>query len=262
MAVSTKEMSMAVNIPPSAPQHVYAAAAEQALEWGRADGALEVSELGLSRHPAYTGLRVFRGEALIKHNRYAEAEEDLRAALAAEPQHPRALKALCYLLMDMRRYRDALRFLQRAEFVINGDTEISEWLNVAEERADQEPEAPPPPPSFLFTPEAQSRVQEVLALGGVKSVLLECSGEKKLFGEETTPAARDLGRMAALETALAGVLRDCGFGELTDVSLHTEDTIWTSRRGPMGVMRVAADSRLREGLISWHLSKALGEATE
>jgi len=52
---STQDMSMAVNIPPNAPQHVYAAAAEQALEWGRADGALQVADLGLSRHPGYTG---------------------------------------------------------------------------------------------------------------------------------------------------------------------------------------------------------------
>ncbi|HEY3412890.1 MAG TPA: tetratricopeptide repeat protein [Armatimonadota bacterium] len=261
MAANTKEMSMAVNIPPNAPQHVYAAAAEQALEWGRADGALEVSNLGLSRHPAYTGLRVFRGEALIKHNRYSEAEEDLRAVLASEPQHPRALKAICYLLMDRQRYREALVFLERAEFVIMGDAEIIEWLGVAEQRAGQEPEAPPPPPSFLFSPEAQSRVQEVLALNGVKSVLLECGGDNRLFGETSTPAADDLKRMGVLEASAAGVLHDCGFGDLTDVSLHSEETICTSRRGPKGVMRVAADAQLREGLIAWHLTKALAEGT-
>lgn len=259
MAASTQDMSMAVNIPPSAPQHVYAAAAEQALEWGRADGALEVCELGLSRHPAYTGLRLFRAEALIKHNRNDEAEADLRSVLAAEPQHPRALKAISYLLMNQRRYKEALAYLERAEFLILDDAEITEWLAVAEERAGEEPSPLPPPPSFLYTPDVQTRAQELSAQPGVHAVLLSADDGDRLFGEESHPAIHDLKRMAPLEQVMAGVMADAGFGELTDVTLKSEGTLWTSRRGKSGVVRVVADARMREGLIAWHAAKVLGE---
>jgi tetratricopeptide (TPR) repeat protein len=250
---------MAVNIPPNAPQHVYAAAAEQALEWGRADGALQVAELGLSRHPGYTGLRCFRAEALLKHNRQEEAEEDLRAVLNSEPQHPRALKMISYLLMDQRRYREALRFLQRAEFVILDDAEITEWLGVAEARAEEAPPAPPPTLSLLYTPDVQARAQELASVPGVHAVLLADEGDKRTFGSDGGKSRLDLERMDAVERTMGEVLQRLGFGCLTDVSLQTGDTTLTSRRSHAGVVRVAADSRLREGLIAWHAAKVLGE---
>lgn len=259
---STQDMSMAVNIPASAPQHVYAAAAEQALEWGRADGALQVAELGLSRHPAYTGLRCFRAEALLKHNRAEEAEEDLRAVLNAEPQHPRALKALSCMLMDQRRFREALRFLQRAEFVILDDPEITEWLSAAEERADDEPPAAPPPPSFLHTPDVQTRAQELANLPGVRAILLGDDDDTRLFGRETTASGKALEKMEGVERSIGEVLERLGFGPLKDASLQSERTTLTSRRSASGFVRVASDSSLREGLITWHAAKVLGEVHE
>lgn len=257
---SNQDMSMAVNIPANAPQHVYAAAAEQALAWGRADGALDVCELGLKRHPAYTGLRLFRAEALLTHDRRDEAESDLLAVLSAEPQHPRALKVISSVLMDQRRYREALPFLERAEFLLFGDPEISAWLADAESREDEETEVQAAPPDALYSPEVQQRVGELLALQGVHSVVLDGGSGARVLGVETGNVVKGLAAMAALEESLGEVLAEAGLGTLTDVSLQTADTQWTSRRGPRGVVRVAAAVSLREGLLAWHTAKVLSEA--
>jgi tetratricopeptide (TPR) repeat protein len=239
---------------------VYAAAAEQALEWGRPEAALEVSELGLSRHPAYAGLRLFRAEALLLHKRFDEGEADLRAVLAAEPQHPHAIKTLAHLLMSRGRFRDALPILERAEFILMGDPDIPEWLKAAEAGAENEEVATPV--AFLDLPETSERLRELAAVPGVRAISLTSGEESRSAGLAAGEMAPALQRLAALEADIASVLTDAGFGQLTDVSLQCGDMAWSTCAGPMATVRVAADARTREGLVQWHCKKIVGEAAQ
>jgi tetratricopeptide (TPR) repeat protein len=250
--------AMAVNIPANAPPHVYAAAAEQALEWGRPEAALEVSELGLARHPAYAGLRLFHAEALLMHQRFEEGEVDLRAALAAEPQHPRATKTLAQLLMSQGRFREALPILERAEFILMGDPEIVEWLRTAEQGAENEAVAEPL--KYLDSPETAERLREMALAPGNRAISLSSGGDTRSAGADAGPLASNLERLATLEGSIASVLTDVGFGTLTDMSLQGGDTAWSSHSCPLAVVRVVSDARVREGLIAWHCQKLMGEA--
>lgn len=254
------QSAMAVNIPPNAPPHVYGAAAEQALEWGRPEAALEISELGLSRHPAYAGLRLFRAEALILQKRFDEGEEDLRAVLAAEPQHPHAIKTLAHLLMSRGRFRDALPILERAEFILMGDPDIPDWLKAAEQGAENEETTAPV--AFLDLPETSERLHELVAVPGVRAIMLDSGDQTRSGGLAAGELAPAMQRLAALEADIASVLTEVGFGAVTDVSIQGGDIAWTSCAGPMATARVAADSRTREGLVLWHCKKIVGEAAQ
>lgn len=257
MADSQKP-AMAVNIPLNAPPHVYAAAAEQALEWGRPETALEVTDLGLSRHPAYAGLRLFRAEALLLDKQFDEGEKDLRAVLASEPQHPRAIKTLAHLLMSRGRFRDALPILERAEFILMGDPDIPDWLRAAEEGAEHEEAVASV--TFLDLPETMERLRELAAVPGVHGVTLHSSGESRAAGAHVAEMSAALERLARLEADIASVLAEVGFGVVTDVGLQGGDISWTSCAGSMATVRVAADARAREGLVQWHCKKLVGEA--
>jgi tetratricopeptide (TPR) repeat protein len=256
----TNQTAMAVNIPPNAPPHVYAAAAEKALEWGRPETALEVSELGLSRHPSYAGLRLFRAEALLLDKRFEEGEADLRAVLASEPQHPRAIKTLAQVLMALGRFREALPILERAEFILMGDPDIPAWLKAAEDGAEDEVEIEPV--GFLDLPETMERLREMSLIPGIRALALSCGGESRSAGVEAGDLLPGLQRLSHLEGAMASVMADAGFGALIDVSVQSGDIAWTSHSGPMAALRVAADVRAREGLVSWHSKKITGEAGE
>jgi tetratricopeptide (TPR) repeat protein len=256
----TNQSSMAVNIPPNAPPHVYAAAAEKALEWGQPETALQVSELGLSRHPSYAGLRLFRAEALLLDKRFDEGEADLRAVLASEPQHPRAIKTLAQVLMARGRFREALPILERAEFILMGDPDIPAWLQAAESGAEEEADVVPV--SFLDLPETTERLREMSLVPGIRAVSLSSGGETRSAGVEAGDLLPGMKRLSLLEGAMASVLADAGFGALIDVSVQSGDIAWTSHSGPMAALRVAADARVREGLVSWHCKKITGEGAE
>ena len=53
-------------------------------------------------------------EMLLSRNRYAEAEEMLRQALAEDPQDAYALSLLAITLSEQRRFGDAMQSAQRA----------------------------------------------------------------------------------------------------------------------------------------------------
>jgi len=259
----TQEPSIAVNIPINAPPHVYAAAAEQCLEWGRPDDALKVSDLGLERHPSYAGLRLFRAEALLLNGRAEQGEEDLRAVLVAEPQHPRALKQLARLLVVQRRFREALPILERAEFILISDQDIPQWLQIAEQGALQEPETPLQPLELpVQVPDLSERCSELLETPGVLAVSISDGTRERHCGAEWDHHANAVTRLREMETQMAGVLAEAGFGSLVDAYVHMgETTVMSHHRAKMTVC-VAADSRTREGLIAWQCRKALGEASE
>ncbi|HEY3267901.1 MAG TPA: hypothetical protein VGM37_13300 [Armatimonadota bacterium] len=261
MPDNAQDMSMAVNIPPNAPPHIYAAAAAQFLEWGRADGALRVSELGIARHPNYTGLRMFRAEALILHRRIEQGEEDLRAVLAAEPQHPRAVKVLAHLLMTQKRFREAVPLLERAEFICMGDPDIPAWLDAAEKGAEEQAAAPPPPapPSFVMALETTERVREIAALPGIRAITLSDEQNHRFFGEQSESDGRATKSMESLERDMGSLLADAGFGCLTDASLQDAESMWASRLSVKATVRVSTDASVREGLVAWHLQRILGE---
>lgn len=258
-----QEIDLAVNIPANAPPHIYAAAAEKCLEWSRPDSALKVCDLGMQRHPSYAGLRLFRAEALLLQNCPGPAEEDLRAVLAAEPQHPRALKLLCHTLMLQSRFRDALPMLERAEFLLMGDTDIPEWLSRAEEGARAEAEAPPEPPATgLSALEMQERVEDLVSLPGVLAAAFTAGGRTAHGGPEWESAGPAVEAMRGLEEALAAVLEEIGFGPATDITLREDAVVLTAHYAGDASVRMIADARTREGLVAWQCRKALGVGAE
>lgn len=261
MAVTTEQMTLALNIPPSAPPHVYAAAAEQCLQWGRPDGALKVSQLGLDRHPSYTGLRVFRAEALLQSNRVDEAEKDLRAVLGAEPQHPKAVKLLATLLVTERRWKEALPVLDRAEFILSDDAEIAAWLKQAEEFAASGAPDSEGPQNFVFSEETANRVSGLTTLKGVRAVSVSDDRNARRFGEEGQALSRLLDGLEPLEGRIGQILERLGFGSLKEISIQCDDTRLVSHHNG-AILRVATDSTVREGLVNWHCAKILGENPE
>lgn len=260
--MATTDMSMAVNIPPTAPPHVYAAAAEQCLQWGRPDGALQVSELGLQRHPTYTGLKLFRAEALLLHRKLDRSEEDLRAVLAAEPLHPRAIKILAHLLMEQHRFAEAVPILERAEFILMNDPDIPGWLQAAEQGLEDERNAPPPAYDFLYSEETSARLSEFTEVPGVQALCILDEFNARYAGPDHDRHKRTLDSMSSLERCMSEVLHDAGFGAFHEAIVHTPDAVLAACKGTQATVRAVADPRVREGLVAWHCKKTLGEDPE
>lgn len=260
-----QDIDLAVNIPPNAPMHIYSAAAEKCLEWNRPDSALKVCDLGLKRHPSYAGLRLFRAEALLLEQRVEHAEEDLRAVLGAEPQHPRALKLLGHTLMTQGRFRDALPVLERAEFILVGDPDIPEWLAAAEQGAEQEALAPPEPEAARpdrTAAEMAERLEGLLSLPGALAASIECGELERHDGPEWEAYGSALDEIQRMKERMAAVLDLSGLGPLSDITMHEGAAMVTAHWGAESSVRLAVDGRTREGLIAWQCRKALGEVAE
>jgi tetratricopeptide (TPR) repeat protein len=257
MAASTETPTQPPAFPSNAPPHAFAAAAEQYLTYNKPEEALQITEQGLERHPSYTGLRLFRADALLRQDRRTEAEADLRAVLEAERQHPQALKMLCRTLVDDRRWREALPLLETADFILIGDPEIGAWLKEAEVKAEEEPE----PVETGPTPEeeAAAQVADLSLIPGVEALVFNASDARVTTGRPDLALA--LESLQGLQYEVGQVLEATGFGSLREVTMTCGEEQWYSRRSEAASIHVVSQG-VRSGLVSWHCAKVLGEGTE
>lgn len=100
---------------PDLAERLFLAEGELLYEARRFDDAVAMYDRALKRHPGDTDLLYGRSLALERLGRIDEAAEDLRLALAEEPDDPRALNALGYLLTNHTdRHQEALGYIERA----------------------------------------------------------------------------------------------------------------------------------------------------
>lgn len=257
----TKDPFILVEIPPNAPPHIYCAAAEQCIERGQGQNALRISNLGLERNPSYTSLRLYRAEALRLCGEAENGEDDLRAVLAAEPQHPRALKCLSGLLMTQERFEEALPVLERAEFILMNDPDIGRWIEIAEQAIREAEEHGSAPSGTMSEADIIGRLTALVDTPGVLGVSLRDGDAERHGGPEWSRMAPAMEPLRGMEGRVGLVLSDVGFGALVDSSLHRGETTLTAHHKGARRVCVMADGRAREGLIAWQCRKALAEDT-
>ncbi|MEQ8800038.1 MAG: tetratricopeptide repeat protein [Salinisphaeraceae bacterium] len=100
---------------PDLAERLFLAEGELLYEARRFDDALAMYDRALTQHPGDTDLLYGRSLALERLGRIDEAAADLRRSLAEEPDDPRALNALGYLLTNHTdRHQEALGYIERA----------------------------------------------------------------------------------------------------------------------------------------------------
>ncbi|MDC8011866.1 tetratricopeptide repeat-containing sulfotransferase family protein [Tahibacter soli] len=131
--------------------------------------AAHVLERGLVRWPASTDMRYLLGNALRAGGRTREAEQALRAVIAAEPAHADAPVSLAFLLREQGRLSAAAQTIvtlwKRQPRTRDGDYRAVKFLQECHRHADAEELAEP----ILA---AHPRDAELLALLGENALLL------------------------------------------------------------------------------------------
>jgi tetratricopeptide (TPR) repeat protein len=245
--------------PDLAPPHVFAGICEQLLQARQFTEAFGAAEKGLKCHPDHADLLTFRAEALFAMNRRKEAEGDLRAAVSREPLHPRAVLLLARILVEAGRWKEAAPFIDRADLIHPNNPEIEGWMRGVETNRDGGgPVAPPPVMAFATAPATIEGVQGLLNVSGVQAVVVRDDKDVRLFGTAGKEGKARLDQLSDLESEVSGILKAIGFGEARETSVLSGDTLMVSRSAPVGSVRLLAESRVREGLLSWHCDRLLG----
>lgn len=260
MTAYTQQPAAPTGVAPDlAPSHVFAGICEQLLQARQFAEAFGAAEKGLKCHPDHADLLTFRAEALFAMNRRKEAEDDLRAAVSREPLHPRAVLLLARILVEAGRWKDAAPFIDRADLIHPNNPEVEGWMRTAETNRDAGNAAVPPPVVAFATALATIEgVQSLLNVSGVQAVIVRDDKDVRLFGAAGKEGKARLDQLGDLERTVSGTMKALGFGQIKETSVLSGESLLISRTAAVGCVRLLAESRVREGLLSWHCDRLLG----